>query len=178
MTSVAQLAVLARQRDRDFESTATLVSLAKTYTRACADTATVPVSRVLAHLGAPCLTLRHYRLGPAGGAALARLLPSAGWRGLNLAYNFIGERGGAVLSVGLGRNRNLTELDLTGNGLGPRAAAMILAALCPAGGGRNALAAAPIRTLRCSGNAIGDGSGETLRRLVAESPHLQVTAQE
>lgn len=174
MASLAQLGSLAQQRERELESTASLTALSNMYTQACAATGTVPVSRVLAHLGSPWLTLRHYRLGPAGGAALARLLPSVGWRSLILADNFIGESGGAVLSVGLSRNRALTELDLTGNRLGPKAGAMIVAALCPPGGGGGALAAAPIRTLRCGGNAIGDGATETLRTLVAESPHLQV----
>jgi hypothetical protein len=177
MASLAQLASLAQQRERDNESRASLLALANTYTQACADTGTVPVSRVLAHLGAPWLTLRHYRLGPAGGAALARLLPSVGWRSLNLSDNFIGEAGGAVLSVGLSRNRTLTELDLTGNRMGPRAADLILAALCPPRGGGGASAVAPIRTLRVGGNAFGDGATESLRALVADSLHLQVTGQ-
>jgi hypothetical protein len=122
--------------------------------------------------------------GEAAGAALAAALaaPRCGLRELNLAGCGLGDAGGAALAAALARNESLTELDLSSNKLGPRAAAALGVALRrphPAlsalGLGGNALGdegahslaealrgagpACALRTLTLDSNAIGPGRG-------------------
>ena len=169
--TVASVATLLRLQKEESAATAKLGRMKRTYLSSCEALNQKPASRVLRYLGAPRLSLRHYGLSSEGTAALARLLPEAGWRALSLADNSCtDERGAAALALGLRCNTRLTELDLSRNRLGARGAALVLGALSTAAGGDGG--AAPVATLRFGGNALGDGASSALGRLVSESLHL------
>lgn len=130
------------------------VSLVDIYLDACRARSVTPISRLLQHINAPRLSLRHYGLGPHGVAALADILPhTCAWRALSLAANRIGGKGAFLLAPRLSANASLTELDVSDNWLGPQGGEQIL----------HALMHSKMRTLALAGNRLGDAPATAMQ---------------
>ena len=129
------------------------------YLQACAEAGAKPISRILNHLGAPRLALRHYGIGPLGAGPLAAVLPSnTTWRVLSLADNRLEQVGAIALAGALARHSKLTDIDLHGNNMGPRGTCAILRALSHVEGGT----ATHLKRLRIGRNRVGDAIVEDL----------------